>query len=97
MELGFRDLSQELINFMKVKPNKASYLVTYTTAEDDRIEFVYDLNAQTLLWMLSPKGEHHPRLKVWTGNIQYRLNAASEGRSLNDTPDGKSLPTELQY
>jgi hypothetical protein len=97
MELGLRDLSQKLIDFMNEKPKKTSYLITYTTAEDDRVEFVYDLKEQTLLWMLSSKGGRHPRLKVWTGNIQYRLIAASEGRSLNDTPDGKRLPTELQY
>jgi hypothetical protein len=96
MELGLRDLSQQLINLMNVEPNKTSYQINYTTAEEDLVDFGYDLKKQTLVWMLSTK-DGHLRLKAWTGHIQYRLIAASNGRSLNDTPDGKSLPSERQY
>jgi hypothetical protein len=81
---------------MNVEPNKTSYQINYTTAEEDLVDFGYDLKKQTLVWMLSTK-DGHLRLKAWTGHIQYRLIAASNGRSLNDTPDGKSLPSERQY
>lgn len=96
MELGFRDLSQRLLTIMNAEPNKPSYRITYTTSEDDRIVFGYDLNKQILLWMLSTD-DGPPKYKAWTGHIQYRLIAASNGRSLNDTPDGKSLPAERRY
>jgi hypothetical protein len=89
---GTQGQATELLALVRQQPGKDRYTITYRTTVDV-VVFGCDLTSGTVVRV------HHEysgreKSETWTGYVMDRLQGGAAGRSLNDTPAGKSFARE---
>jgi hypothetical protein len=85
---GSSGQSQELLKLFNSTPGKIEYEITYIT-DVDAVVFKFNLSSNELTRIHRYKDGRITQ-EIWNGYVTERLENASGGGSLNDTPVGKS-------
>lgn len=86
-QFGSARQASELLRIMRMNPGKSSYNIQYDTSADVVI-FECDFDKDVIM-RLHQTPDGHRTAEKWIGAINERLENASRGGSLNDTPLGR--------
>lgn len=84
-----------MLSLINDKPHQRIYQINYKT-EADTVFFEFDMARDTITRVHKRKNGTGTAEK-WQGDALYRLQAAAKGGSLNDTKDGKSAGTMVNF
>lgn len=87
--LGSAGQATALLQIISDFPNRTEYQISYTT-NGEIVVFGCDFSKDVLA-RLHNKPDGHGSAETWDGDIPFRLRAAQNSESLNDTPTGKKL------
>lgn len=91
VSFGSTQQAQELLRLIEENPGKTDYQISYQT-DEDVVLFGCNFDKEVII-RIHQRSDDHGTQEVWQGYIFDRLKAASDGGSLNDTPEGKNPGT----
>jgi len=86
---GSENQAIALLDLIDRNQDKADLQISYTT-DMDTVIFGCNLNKKAII-RLHTRPDGHGNSEVWIGDVLYRLKTTAAGKSLNDTPSGKSF------
>jgi hypothetical protein len=80
-----------ILHLIRTHPGATRYEATYTTGNGE-VLFLCDLGKEMIVRTITRR-DGHGTSETWSRHALYRLERASKGGSLNDSPEGKLYGT----